>query len=394
MARILVGSWMVRYPLGGNLSWTLQWLVGFHRLGHEVYLLEKAGAPDACFDPVRNVMSDDCSYGMKAVDELLCRFGMENRLCYVDEQGCYHGLSKQTVESLFRSADLFADIGTHGAWMEDAEKTGATMLVDGEPGYTQMKMESALAAGKTLPEYDHYFSNGANIGTPASSAPTAGKNWRPLFNPVVPELFDHADAGAGAPFTTVMNWQAHEPFQYGGVVYGQKDVEFTNFEDLPTRTAAPLEVAVAGRVPKERFAKSGWRLRDAHEVTASFDSYCNYIRRSRGEFSVCKNVFVATQSGWFSDRSAAYLASGRPVVLQDTGFSAHLPCGRGLFAVRNVEEAADAINEIESDYESHSRWAREIAAEHLDARKILGGLLKNLGIGDGATRRLVGSGLA
>lgn len=394
MARILVGSWMVRYPLGGNLSWSLQWLVGFHRLGHEVYLVEKGGFPNACFDPARNVMSDDCSYGMEVVDKLLRRFGMENRICYVDEQGRYHGLSKQTVESLFRSAELFADIGTHGAWMEEAEKTGATILVDGEPGFTQMKMESALAAGKTLPEYDHYFSNGANIGTPASSAPTAGKTWRPLFNPVVPELFEPVAADADAAFTTVMNWQAHEPFRYGGVVYGQKDVEFAKFENLPNRTAARLEVAVAGRVPKDRLAKSGWRLRDAHEVTVSFDSYCDYIRRSRGEFSVCKNVFVATNSGWFSDRSAAYLASGRPVVLQDTGFSAHLPCGRGLFAVRTVEQAADAINEIEGDYKSHSRWAREIAAEYLDASTILGGLLKNLGIGDSATRRAVRSGRA
>jgi hypothetical protein len=394
MARILVGSWMIRYPLGGNLSWTLQWLLGFHRLGHEVYLVEKAGSPDACFDPVRNVMSDDCSYGMKVVDELLRRYGMEDRICYVDEQGRYHGLSKQTVDSLFRSADLFADIGTHGAWMEEAEKTNVTILVDGEPGYTQMNMESALAEGKTLPEYDHYFSNGANIGTPDSSAPTAGKTWRPLFNPVVPELFDHADADADAPFTTVMNWQAHEPFRYGGVVYGQKDVEFEKFLDLPTRSPAAFEVAVAGRIPKDRLTNGGWRIRNAHEVTASFDSYCDYICRSRGEFSVCKNVFVATQSGWFSDRSAAYLASGRPVVLQDTGFSAHLPCGRGLFAARTCEEAADAINKIEGDYPSHSRWAREIAAEHLDARKILGGLLKNLGIGDRAPLRPVRSGCA
>src|SRR5205807_10192129 len=117
-------------------------------------------------------------------------------------------------------------------------------------------------------------------------------------------------------------------------------------------------------LPARRLLECGWRLRDGHAVTASFDSYADYLRTSRGEFSVCKNVFVATNSGWFSDRSAAYLASGRPVVLQETGFSAHLPCGRGLFAVRTVEEAAEAIGEIDSNYEDHSKHAREIAIEY------------------------------
>jgi hypothetical protein len=380
MARIVVGSWMVRYPLGGNLSWTLQWLLGFHLLGHDVYLVEKAGYPDSCFDPARGVMSDDCSHGVSTVSDLLSRFGLAGRMCYVDARGCYHGLSRQEIESILRSADLFADIGSHGAWLEEAQGARLRILVDGEPGYTQMRMEKALAEGKNILSYDYYFSNGANIGTPASSAPTAGKPWRPLFNPVVPELFACPDAERGAPFTTVMNWQAHEPLRYNGAVYGQKDVEFAKFEGLPGRLATPLEVAVSGRVPADRLARAGWRIRSAHAVTASFDTYRDYIRQSRGEFSVCKNVFVVTHSGWFSDRSAAYLASGRPVVLQNTGFEAHLPCGRGLFAVGSVEEAADAIAEVEGAYASHATWAREIAAEYLDARKVLGGLLRQLGI--------------
>ena len=154
---------------------------------------------------------------------------------------------------------------------------------------------------------------------------------------------------AEAPFTTVMNWQSHAPLEFEGEVYGQKDVEFEKFMDLPTRTGATLEISVAGaRAPRERLARSGWRVRDAHEVTASYDSYVQYIHASRCEFSVCKNVFVATNSGWTSDRSAAYLSSGRPVVVQDTGFSAHIPCGEGLFAIRTVEEAASAIEAINS----------------------------------------------
>jgi hypothetical protein len=380
MARVSVGSWAVRYPLGGNLSWTLQWLVGFDRLGHEVYLVEKAGYPDSCFDPVRGVMSDDCAYGVATVAELLARFGLPGRLCYVDAAGRYHGLSRERVESRFRWADRFVDIGSHGAWLEEATRTGLRVLVDGEPGATQMKMEQALRAGKTLPEYDHYYSNGANVGTAASSAPTAGRLWRPLYNPVVTDLFDDRDPPPAAPFTTVMNWQAHAPLEFDGKTYGQKDRMFARFLDLPTRVSRPLEVAAAGQVPTAELAAAGWSVRNPHGLTASYDSYKEYIERSAGEFSVCKHVYVETCSGWFSDRSAAYLAAGRPVVLQDTGFSAHLPCGRGLFAVETVEAAAAAIEEISRDFRRHAAAAREIAREHLDARKVLGRLLSELGV--------------
>ena len=142
----------------------------------------------------------------------------------------------------------------------------------------------------------------------------------------------------------------------------------------------PMEVAAAGNVPVDRLRKAGWRVRNAPAVTKSFDSYTKYIASSLGEFSVCKNVFVATNSGWFSDRSAAYLASGRPVVMQDTGFRDHLPVGEGLFAVATAEEAIAAINEIKHNFSHHSKRARAIAEEHLDARKVLGAFLRELGI--------------
>lgn len=151
------------------------------------------------------------------------------------------------------------------------------------------------------------------------------------------------------------------------------------FERLPALTSAMPEIAVAGKeVPRDRLLENGWCLRDAHDVTKSFDAFGEYIRASRGEFSVCKSVFVATNSGWTSDRSAAYLACGRPAVMQETGFSGHLPVGRGLFVARTVEAAA-AINEIERDHGRHSQAAREIAVEYLDARMVIGGLLQELG---------------
>jgi hypothetical protein len=378
MARIIAGSYMVRYPLGGMMSWTLQWLVGFARQGHEVIFVEKSHYADSCYDPVSKINGNDCSYGLRTVADLLERFGLAGRWCFVDFDGRYHGMSRAEIENHFRSADIFLDLGTHGAWLEEAAHCGVTALVDGEPGYTQIRMENESRASENA--YDFYFSNGANVGTSRSNAPTAGKTWHKVFNPVVTDLFPVVPPPADAPFGTVMNWQSHEPCSFQGRSYGQKDVEFAKFLELPHHAPGPMELAVSGKtIPVQDLESAGWRVRDAQEVTVSYDAYGRYIRECRGEFSVCKNVFVAMHTGWFSDRSAAYLASGRPVVLQDTGFSGHLPVGEGLFAVRDAGEAAAALAEIEADYVRHSIKAREIAQEHLEAESVLRAFLHELG---------------
>lgn len=363
------------------MSYVLQYLAGFARLGHDVYFVEKSGYSNSCYDPSRDIMSDDCSFGVAAVGALLERFGLGERWCFVDQHGRYHGLSRRRVKEVFKSADLFVDMGTHGAWMDETIG-GRRVLLDGEPGFTQMKMESGNGgARQRFPEYDHYYTCGANIGKAGCEVPTAGRDWRLLWHPVLCSEFAPEPVRPDAPFTTVMNWQSHDPLFYRGRSFGQKDIEFEKFVSLPARSSALLEIAVSGKnTPWQRLKESGWRVRNAHEVTATYDSFVSYIRASRGEFSIAKNIFVATYSGWFSDRSAVYLAMGRPVVLEDTGFSAHLPCGRGLFAVRTVEEAVAALGEITASHEAHSRGAREIALEYLDAPVVLGRFLNELGI--------------
>jgi hypothetical protein len=371
---------MIRFPLGGNLSWSLQWLAGLQRLGHEVWLVEKADYADECFDPAAQVVSDDATYGMKAVDELLTEFGLQQRWCFVDRSREYYGLSRSQIEEVFRTADLFLDLGTHGSWLEEASGCGVRVVVDGEPGATQARMERKKWGRSGGDGYDFYYTNGANLPIGASDAPVAGRAWRAVYNPVVSELFPVSTPPAGAAYTTVMNWKAHQTFEYGGRAYGQKDVEFQKFVCLPEVSGMPLEIAVDPAAPGKDLGDHGWSVRPAQQTALTFADYRHYIARSRGEFSVCKNVYVAMRTGWFSDRSAAYLASGRPVVMQETGFSAHLPCGRGLFACNDVREAAEALHAVERDWECHSRWAREIAAEHLDARKVLPRLLSEIGI--------------
>ena len=380
MATIVCSVYMVRYPLGGMLWWTMQWLAGLRDLGHEVWVVEKANYPDACFDPTRNALADDCAHGVALVSQLLEPLGLRDRFAFADWSGAYHGGSRERIEAVLRSADVLLDLGNHGAWLEQARGCGARVLVDGEPGYTQMRM--AMNLSSPIDAYDHYYSNGANVGTAAFNAPTAGREWRHVFNPVMTAAVQADEPPAGSPFTTVMNWQAHSPLTFEGRTYGQKDLEFERFVDLPTRVSAKMEIAVAGaQTPRERLHANGWHVSDAHAVTASVASYLDYIRRSTGEFSVCKNVFVATRAGWFSDRSAVYLASGRPVVIQDTGIGNVLPCGEGLFAVDTVEAAADAIERITADPRRHSAAARAIAVEHLDTRVVLARMLREIGVG-------------
>jgi hypothetical protein len=372
---------MFRYPMGGMMSWLLQYLVGFARLGHEVWYVERAARPNDWFDPVQDAMTDDASHGARVVGDLLARHGYGERWHLQDLAGRSFGASRGQIESAFASADLFVDMGGDHSWLDDASRCGLRILIDCEPGFTQMKMASRLEAGETLPDYDAWFTPGRNVGTERSSVPTAGKAWRAIVDPVVPGLFPVEPARRDAPFTTVMSWQSMRPRVWQGRSYGNKDVEFERFEQLPRMTRVPLEVAVSGRdVPWQRLARNGWRTRDANRISTSFESYAAYVRSARGEFTVAKHCFVATNCGWFGDRAAVFLASGRPVVMQDTGWSEHLPCGEGLFAVRSAEQAAAALEEIERDFPRHARRAREIAEEHLDAERALRGLLEGLGI--------------
>jgi hypothetical protein len=381
VARVVLGSYFFRYPLGGMMSYVLQYLVGLARLGHEVWFVEKASYPRACFDARWRSMTDDCSYGVEAGRALLARFGLGDRWCFVDFHGQYFGAEAADIEAVFASADLFIDMGTHGAWARESATSALTVYLDGEPGFRQMNWENQAAAGQPPPRYDRYFTNGLNVGTPSSSAPTCGIEWEHLVHPVVTALHDPAPLARGAAFTTVMNWQSHAPVEFGGRTFGQKDVEFARFLDLPRLSRAPLEVAVAGTsVPRAQLEEAGWRLADAHAATITYDAFIAHAQGALGEFSVCKHVFVATRTGWFSDKSGVFLALARPVIVQDTGWSDHLPTGRGLFAVSSAEEAAVAIEEVVADYERHSTAAREIAGDCLDASRVLGRFLASLGL--------------
>jgi hypothetical protein len=378
---IIIGSYMFRYPLGGMLSWVLQYLTGFQKLGCDVYFVEKFGYPNSCYDPIREIMSDDCSYGLKLVSKLIDDHGLTGRWCFMDRWEEYYGMDRDTVNDLFKNADLFIDMGTHGAWMDETENTGKTLLLDGEPGFTQIKMANKIDEGEYLPSYDLYYTVGCNIGSPGNKVPTLGLKWNHIWHPVDMSLFSNSMTPEKPRFSTIMNWKSHDHIKHKDRIFGQKDLEFAKIVHLPKKVMPDMEIAISGKqLPVVWFKENGWQLKSGKDVTISFESFRDYIARSSAEFSICKHVFVENQTGWFSDKSAAYLASSRPVVLQDTGFSKCLPCGEGLFSFRTLDEAETAIDEVCSSYQKHSGHALEIAHEYLSTEKVLKKLLNEIGI--------------
>lgn len=378
---IVLGSYMFRYPLGGMLSWVLQYLTGLKSLGYDVYFVEKAGYENACYDPSVEVMSNDCTYGLRVVSDLLNRHGLADKWCFVDFDGAYYGLSQVKVREVFKNASIFIDMGTHGSWLEEASQSGKTLFLDGEPGFTQLKMANKIENGETLDTYDFYYTVGCNIGKEGNPTPTLGLNWRHVFHPVDLNMYHKTPYVTNRKFTTVMNWKSHKPISYKGEIFGQKDQEFQKIIRLPILAQAEFELALSGKgIPTKLIEENGWHISSGKRITLSVDTFMDFIASSSGEFSVCKEVFVRNKTGWFSDKSAAYLATGKPVILQDTGFAEALPVGEGLLTFNDLKTAKDSVEAVCLDYTRHADAAYEIAREYLAADKVLHKMMSEIGL--------------
>ena len=371
----IVAGYLGGNPVGGHVLSILHWLAGLRDLGYDVVFAEHHGWPDACWNPITQTLSDDPSYGLDELQRHAAAFGF--RWCFVDAQGHYRGLSRGEMSSICRDAEVLLGLWTV-TWLEEFADCRRRIFIDTDPGFTQFGMSpdvrASLAFASPMDFHEHY-SYGTRIGRADCPIPTHGLDWRPLRPPVSLPLLPVQFTPAASCFTTVMKWSPRKPIVYNGEEYGQKDVEFWRIAALPKRVDTCLEIALGGAAPYDAMREAGWHLADAAAVTATPWTYRDYIAQSRGEFSVAVNLEVKTRSGWFSDRTAAYLASGKPVVVQDTGFSEDLPCGDGLFAFTNIDDAAAALAAIDGDYERHCRAARRVAEEHLDATRVIGRIL-------------------
>ncbi|NMG21202.1 hypothetical protein [Brasilonema bromeliae] len=384
MARIVVCGYMIRHPLAGNLFAFFHYVLGLHLLGHEVLYLEESGWSGSCYNPINRSYSDDPSFGIHAVETLINTYGVNATVCYVNrDTGTVYGADWQELKRMLKTADLLLNIGGV-CWLREFLVCKRRILIDMDPFFTQ----TGTFAAEGRNDYHAYFSYGVNIGKPDCTIPSDGIEWLPTVPPVVPEIWhqvlapeDCEKKWVDIPLTTVANWSAYGGIIYQGEHYGQKNEEFMRLLELPSYCAQKLELALSGKDTEiaeitKSLQTAGWLVRDARVLSANVSTYINYLTSSRGEFSVAKNAYVKTRSGWFSDRSVCYLAAGRPVILQDTGFSDWLPTGDGVLAFSSLESAVDCIERVNADYQMHCLAAQELAEQNFSYKVVLPRLLE------------------
>lgn len=366
--KIVLAGIIARYPFGGVTWCSLMYLLGLRALGHEVLYVEDTG--ECVYDPVANARTLDPSYGTGLIHRTLAEHGLGKRWAFVNYDGSYHGMSAKGVREWCSDADLFLNLsGGAWFWRDEYRAIPRKAFIDSDPGFTQL----AIAEGvpwyvEFFGGFDQLFTFGANIGTSASPVPTGGFDWQHTWQPIVLDQW-RTDRPAGDRFSTVMTWKI-ESFDTVG---GNKDEEFLKILDLPARTSQRFRLAVNG--PHALLAAHGWDPVDAMGVSRTPGEYREFIQSSRAELGVAKHTYVAQKTGWFSDRTACYLASGRPALVQDTGWSAHIHPGEGLLAFRDQDSALAGIDAINTSYARHASRAVEIAREHFDARIVLTRLL-------------------
>jgi hypothetical protein len=382
--RIVVSGYLVRCPLGGYAWQTVHYLVGLRRLGHDVWFYEDTGCDPPAYNPQTNEFGPDYRYGVDVTGAFLDRIGWGDQWVFVDSVSrVEHGPAAGRADALLRESDLLVNLSGVNRIPLERRAGRPGVYVDLDPGVTQLCLANdGKALRDVLDEHVALFTFGENIGTTRSAIPTGGYAWHPTRQPIVLDFW--ANAGApGAAYTTIGKWVSRgRDAEYAGERYGwSKRDQWLRCLDLPSRTGAALEMAMDVTPPddRERLAACGWRIVDPLAVSSDPWRYREYIRRSRAEFSLAKDMNVRLRSGWFSDRSACYLAAGRAVVLQDTGFGDVLPTGPGLHAFRTVEEASGALLAVEADPEGAAAHARSVARECFDAPTVLAAMLRIVG---------------
>jgi Glycosyl transferases group 1 len=375
--KIVILHLAARYPFAGVIWQLLHHLVGFRQLGFDVHYIEDHRA--YVYDPIAMAHVPDPSANLKLLGAVLDRYGFAGRWAFLDSvRNEYIGMARERCFELIREAD--AVINLCGATDPRDEHRAARCLVylETDPGLFQVELARKMPpAVEFARAHKLFFTYGCNLGAPDCVLPTAGIQWRATRPPVLLDQW-HPGVGPAEPraFTTVGTWRntGHDLEIRGETYYWSKHVNFRKVLDVAGRAAQPIELAtdLESGEDFERARAGGFNIAPVVPMSLDIDSYRDYISSSRGEFTVAKDVYARTRSGWFSDRTVCYLAAGRPVVTQRTGFEKFIPTGDGLCAFDTADEAVEAVRAINSDYPRHARAARAIAAEYFDAARLLG----------------------
>ena len=343
-------------------AWTrISIVLGLRRLGFDVVYVEQ--------------LADAGQAERDHFGGLCARFGFDGYL--LTGQPPYELIARA------EAATLLLNVGGHLTFPELKRGPRKRIYLDDDPGYTQLWHQAGLL-GDRLAGHEHHFTFAANIGRQGCSLPVDGIDWLPIWPPVVLDEWPAVDP-SGNEFKTVASWRGgYGRVQAGGHLYGQKAHEFRRFAQLPELTAHSFEIALdiqdADAADADMMREHGWRLVDPARVAGSLDDFRRYVQGSAAEFSVAQGIYAETRCGWFSDRTTRFLATGRPALVQDTGFSDALPTGEGLIGFTTLEEAVAGVAAIQRDYGAHVESARAIAKDHFDSDRVVGRMLEQIGL--------------
>ncbi|HEV8607578.1 MAG TPA: hypothetical protein VGQ99_19740 [Tepidisphaeraceae bacterium] len=383
-SKIIVSGIAFWYPLGGVFWQFLHYLLGLRQLGHDAYYVEDS-ARDV-YDPSTNDFTPNPDANISAVAPMLEKYGFKDKWCFrshtSNQQRCY-GLSESELNELYHDADAFLNVTGAQEICDEHLRIPRRIYIETDPVASQIKVaQGDETTINHLAAHDCHFTYGENIGRSDCLLPTARFNWFPTRQPIILDSWQHS-LPPGDSYSTITTWKnkGRDITWNGETYYWSKDLEFANFLTLPWQSKVTFELATnPDPTSKTLLEKNGWRIIPSIALSLDFNRYRDYIQSSRGEFTVAKDQNIRLKSGWFSDRSACYLASARPVITQETGFSNHLPTGQGLFAFRTMQDILFALDKIESDYPKASRAALDIAHSHFSAQVVLQSLLSRAGL--------------
>ena len=385
--KLVVMGFMAGCPVAGVIWQHIHYIVGLQRLGHDVYYIEDSARYP--YDPEELAFTEHFRYPARLLDQLARKFGFEGRWAFCARYQSdlpTAGLSIKQIRRLYREADGILNVCGAQEMNDDLRVSDRILYVESDPAVEQIKVDQRNATTiEYLRQHRKLFTFGENVGRDDFPVPKHGLEWLPTRQPVVLDFCKGARApAADARFTSVanLNTSGKDVTWRGETYLWSKAREFLRFIAAPRKAGERFELAsgIKDAATQSRFARNNWQLRDPTDLTDNFKLYRHYLRRSKAEFTVAKDQYVRLRTGWFSDRSACYLAAGRPVIMQDTGFSDHYGGDGGLFAFSSLAEIVEAVKMINADYAKHSRAARAIAREVFDAEKVLRSLLDRAGI--------------
>jgi hypothetical protein len=376
--RVVVLGYVVRGPLGG-LAWHyLQYVLGLARLGHDVWFVEDSDDYPGCYHPATGEVDSDPGDGLAFAEAAFARLGLADRWAYHDAHtGRWLGPAAARMPRLAAQADVVLNVSGANPLREPLLTVPHRVLVDTDPGFTQVHHRTDPGRRARAEAHTAFATFGERIAAGDATVPDDGLPWTATRQPIVTDVWPTTPAPRGAPLTTVMQWDSYDGVEHDGIAYGMKSRSFEEIAALPARSPVPLEVAIGAPTPVcDRLASLGWRVASSQAVTPDPWTYRSYLASSGGEISVAKHGYVVGRTGWFSERSANYLASGRPVVVQDTGLEGVLPRGEGLLTFCDLDGALAGIEAVHAAPDRHRRAARELVDEHFAAPRVLTDLLE------------------